>query len=149
MNAKTSPNMKDDGFVAHLSSFLKSNAFGISQEEIINKCPETFGKNSEIEGTILPENFHILEKNFPIKVHPITGVYFNFTIPQESAFFLVAWNGDTNQMCWVQFAGQDDRNVYLKNPRVLDRNDKLDSTVFWSWPKIGFMLECSIRRSCL
>lgn len=149
MNAQTKINMHGNDFLAHLSSFLKDNALGISQEEIINKCPGAFGNGSETEGTFSPENFHILEKHLPIKVRPVTGSCFDFLIPQESAFFLVAWNGDTGQMRWVRFAGQDQKNVYLKNPFVSDKSEKLDSVAFWSWLKIGFMLECSVRRSFL
>lgn len=149
MNAKMNSQAKSNSFPACLSSFLKDNAFGISQDEVINKCPEVFGKGAEIEGTFSPENFDVLERLFPIKATPITATEFHFGIPHESPFFLVAWAGDKSQMRWVRFAGQDAKRVYLMNPSAPGTNTEVDSAAFWSWPKIGFMMECSIRRSFL
>jgi hypothetical protein len=77
----------------------------------------------------------------------LTEPHFSFSIPSQSVFFLVAWQGDLGQMHWVRFAGQDDKKVYLMNPVVADKKDEQESAAFWSWPKMGFMVECFIRRT--
>ncbi|MGH7975992.1 MAG: hypothetical protein ACREC8_04960 [Limisphaerales bacterium] len=149
MNAQAKPTLRSGDFITHLTSFLQDNVAGISRNDLINKCPEVFGKGSETEGTFSPENFDVLERLFPIKATLLAARGFHFAIPNESPFFLVAWGGDKGQIRWVRFAGEDDKKVYLVNPFVPNKNDGVDSATFWSWPKIGFMLECSIRRSCL
>jgi hypothetical protein len=114
-------------FPACFSSFLKDNGVQVSQSEIIDKCPEIFGKASKTEGAFSAENFHILEKSFPIRVTSLAWP-FGLTFPKQSAFFLIDWE-NKNQWHWVRFVGQDAQKIYLMYPVVSEKPDEIDFSV--------------------
>jgi hypothetical protein len=122
----------------------------MSRADIIAKCPVVFGAGAETEGTFSPENFRVLERYFPIRVHSIAHTGFGFVIPTECVFLLVAWDAETTDLRWVRFAGQDKTGskIFLRDEQT-GKDVEMHGDEFRTWPMLGFMVTSTVRRSCV
>ena len=128
-------------FVACLTSFLRENGFNITQDEIVDTCPDLFNKGKHHEGSFDSQYFQKLEPFFPIKVSPFTKDHLTWEFPKQSIFITVAWRNDINAKHAVRVLGQNGDNVRLHNP-IADRATLENADDFFSWrPRNRFFVE--------
>src|SRR5258708_2886640 len=128
-------------FPACLESILRDWGIISSQKEIIAKCPIQFKKDTDIEGALKPIELDEVAKAFGLNFERITPSTSPLIHPRQGVLIFCFWENRDDQIHWVRFAGNDDKNFYLMNPTEgASFPDIQPSNQFRQWRALWFKI---------
>lgn len=128
-------------FLACLESFLNENGESLSQRDILARCQDVLGRNSNDLGAFSPQiqNRDRIAQEFGLSFDEVVGSC-DIITPKESMFIMLEWAGRSDSIHWVRFLGRDKDYWYLMNPGHPLAHETIEDAKIGSWKKWAFKI---------